>query len=414
MNKQDDKKMIDPPIKGQNDLIKILDLCSKLQYENKKNNGDEVKNQIKEDLGIDQNDKDTYNYYIVDNKLRIDRLIIDGKIANAAITDIDKLMEHPSIAKISIVDYKIGPDQTEFNQKVCILDLLSMIFHQTNSGSINEASFTDRNPEDEKKIKQYKKVFSADSLKKTRYIFNLIKQMEDLKTVKYSSIEDIEKHICINSIGRISLLKEFIQLQIKNTNARLHWKQDDFKFQSVLYQGGCSIVDFDALEEVVEISDNEIEWHDSLDKLFSFNSVKQIDQLIKKISNKKEFWNIVDERIFSDTAFYGYDIFNAQDREKLGIEFEPTELYIVAAVLSFVFGVVPFLFLGFYFIRKAYQSYTFNNKFRWINEKRKQPINLTRETEIMPRNQGNEPIPSLKSDQEIDANNANWDDNRRS
>lgn len=34
---------------------------------------------------------------------------------------------------------------------------------------------------------------------------------------------------------------------------------------------------------------------------------------------------------------------------------------------------IPFLFLGYYFIRKARESYAFNNKFRWINEKRKPP-----------------------------------------
>lgn len=34
---------------------------------------------------------------------------------------------------------------------------------------------------------------------------------------------------------------------------------------------------------------------------------------------------------------------------------------------------IPFLFLGYYFIRKACQSYAFNDKFRWINEKRKPP-----------------------------------------
>ena len=38
----------------------------------------------------------------------------------------------------------------------------------------------------------------------------------------------------------------------------------------------------------------------------------------------------------------------------------------------------------------------------------------TRETDIMPRKQGNEPSPGLKSDKEIDTNNANWDDNGRS
>ncbi len=65
--------------------------------------------------------------------------------------------------------------------------------------------------------------------------------MENLKVVKYSSIEDIEKHICINSITDISSLKEFIQSKTNDKDAKLHWKRDNFKFQSILHTGSCPI-----------------------------------------------------------------------------------------------------------------------------------------------------------------------------
>ena len=124
-----------------------------------------------------------------------------------------------------------------------------------------------------------------------------------------------------------------------------------------------AVNNFDMLFEVVKFGDNSVTYTKLIDCYFSLDSVKDITSFIRIISNKKDFWNIVDKKIFSDTAFCGYDIFNAKDCEKLGLEFKPTKLYIVATVLSFVFGVIPFLFLGYYFINKAYESYKHNDKF---------------------------------------------------
>ena len=403
MNKQDDKKMIDPPIKGQNDLIKILDLCSNLQYENKKNNGDEVKNQIKTFLCI--TDDERYNYYIENNYLRIDRLIIDGKIAEMAITNIDELMEHQSTARLNI---QLEKDTDISYTKNCCEDLIRYVFYE-NDGRINDVYFK------YEEMKNFKLVFSDGALKNTKYIFYLPNQIENLKNITYNNLEDLQKHICYKSICSHSDFKDFIRSKTNSSSEKLNWQTKDFDFLSRLMPNYGAVNNFDILSEVVNFDDKSVIYTKLIDSYFNRNSVKDITPFRKIISNKKEFWDIVDTMIFSDTAFYGYDIFNAQDRERLGIEFEPTELYIISVVLSFVFGIVPFLFLGYYFINKAYESYKYNNKFRWINQKRNKPINLQMGTSTMDGNlkdtYEHEPIPGLESNQEINTNNQNLNDN---
>ena len=363
MNKQDDKKMIEPQIKEQSNLIEILGLCSDLRDENKKNNWDGVKNQIKTFLCI--TDDERYNYYIENNHLRIDRLIIDGKIAKAAITNIDELMEHLSTARL---DIQVGDNEYIFYTKNCLEDLIRYVLYK-GDGYINGVRFR------YEEIKKFKSVFSDDALKNTKYIFYLPSQTDNLKNINYDNLEDLQKHICYKSICSHSDFKNFIRSKMNDSSVKLKWQTNDFDFLSRLIPSNGAVNNFDILCEIVNFDDNSVTYTKLIDSYFNIKSVKNITPFIKIISNKKEFWNIVDKKIFSDTAFHGYDIFNAQDRKKLGIEFKPTELYIVATVLSFVFGVVPFLFLGDYFIRKARESYTFNNKFRWINEKRKTPKN---------------------------------------
>lgn len=325
MNKQDDKKMIEPQIKEQADLIKILDLCSDLRDENKKNNWDKVKNQIKKDLGIDQNDKDTYNYYVVDNKLRIDRLIIDGKIAKAAITNIDELMEHLSTARLNI-QLEYGKDISY--TKNCLEDLLRYVFYK-NNGCINNIYFR------YEEMKNFKSVFSDDTLKNTKYIFYLPHQINNLKNINYDNLADLQKHICYKSICSHSDFKNFIRSKMNDSSVKLEWQTNDFDFLSRLMSNNGAVNNFDILCEIVNFDDNSVNYTKLIDSYFNTKSVRDITPFIKIISNKKDFWDIVDKEIFSNTAFYGYDIFNAQDREKLGIEFKPksTELYIVAAVL---------------------------------------------------------------------------------
>ncbi len=388
MNKQDEKKMIEPPIKNQDNLIKILDSLNDLQDENKKDNLDEIKKQIKKDLGIDQNNKDTYNYYIVDNKLRIDRLIIDGKIAKAAITNIDKLMEHPSTARLNI---QVGDNEYIFYTKNCLEDLIRYVLYK-GDGYINGVRFR------YEEIKKFKSVFSDDTLKNTKYIFYLPSQTDNLKNINYDNLEDLQKHICYKSICSHSDFKNFIRSKMNDSSVKLEWQTNDFDFLSRLIPD-YGIEDFGILCEVVNFGNGSVNYTKLINSYFKIGSIKDITQFIKIISNKKDFWNIVDKNIFSDTAFYGYDIFNAGDRERLGIEFEPkpTELYIVAAVLSFVFGVIPFLFLGYYFINKACQSYAFNNKFRWINEKRKRPKSQDNKSLKYENLTQKEPMPGMTS-----------------
>ena len=353
MNKQDEKKIIDPPIKSQADLMEILGLCSDLRDKNKKDNWQKIKVEFQKCLGIQENDENTYNYYIVNNELRIDRLIIDGKIAKDAITNIDELMEHQSTARLNI---QVGYDEYIPYAKNCLEDLIRYALYR-GDGYINGVRFR------YEEIKNFKSVFSGGALKNTKYIFYLPSQTDNLKNINYNDLADLQKHICNKSICSHSDFKDFIRSKIKNSSEKLNWQTKDFDFLSRLMPSYGAVRNFDTLREIVNFNDNSVTYTKLIDCYFSLDSVKDITSFIRIISNKKDFWNIVDKKIFSDTAFCGYDIFNAKDCEKLGLEFKPTKLYIVATVLSFVFGVIPFLFLGYYFINKAYESYKHNDKF---------------------------------------------------
>lgn len=73
-----------------------------------------------------------------------------------------------------------------------------------------------------------------------------------------------------------------------------------------------AVNNFDMLFEVVKFGDNSVTYTKLIDNYFNTNSVKNINLFIKIISNKEDFWNIVNKRIFSDTAFVFWILSHSQ------------------------------------------------------------------------------------------------------
>ncbi len=355
---------------------------------NNKDKVDKIKKQITDLLNLSMDEKCySFDKYVDDenHKLHLDTLIVDGKIAENTIIDIDKIYEHPSIAHL---DYLF----LSFVKGNCLDDLINAIFQiEDNISGTGKFFYIGGKRYKFEQVKQFKKIFSNEALAKTKYIFDFDKQKENLVVKNINTVEELTSVLRAQSIrdshNFVLWFKE------KFPSQKISWSichKDEYQnFRLIDKFDKNSILDWDELAEIIDFHeerktepetvkensnqlsfDEKIVWYwDDWQKLKS-NSIKKAETFLARIK-KIDLTNTgyTYRNCFANCSFYNYDLNNSNVCRGLKIKFTPTILYIILSVLFCIL----FLPVGIYFICKTYKSYKSNLKYDWIKERQHEP-----------------------------------------
>ena len=390
---------------SQDSLFKILSFLCDLKELEKNNEGrlgqiigwknlkhkdkvNQIKKQITELLNLSIEEKDhSFDKYIDDEnyKLHLDILIVNGKITENTITDIDKIYEHPSA---SCSDYLF----LSFVEGNCLDDLINSTFQIEDDVSETNKFFYIRGERYKfEQVKQFKKIFSNEALAKTKYIFGFDEQKENSAVKNVNTIKELISVLRAQSIRNSHNF--VLWFKEKFPGQKMSWsiyhKDENKNFRFLDKFDINSILDWDELAEIINFSeerktetetnkenlnqllfDEKIVWYwDDWQKLKS-DSIKKAETLLARI-RKIDITNAgyAYRNCFANCSFCNYDLNNSNVCHKLKIKFTPTKLYIILSALSCIL----FLPLGIYFICQTYKSYKNNIKYDWIKERRQKP-----------------------------------------